>query len=286
VNDNVNWTNAQFHAALAARLPAYTNALASWQEQRDLPEVYGMAALGDHPLAAQIRARSAVLTPAVPSTNGLTPVPEGQWTQPLVVPLASGGNVTLALEAAGTGALTQLLLRGHAWADTAHPVGLFTYRTYNETSFNATPTCCYGQGNATAVAHPQELSVHPAVTAVWRGAATLLVQATMPPLAVSYYGAPSLVYINYTVVDDAAVTGGELRVELQLFNKTNTRLAEASFFGFSAAPTGDYAWLMDKLGGAVDPLEGEAARGQGAQKAVGGAVMHIVRSKFRFTLCC
>jgi hypothetical protein len=58
--DDSNWTNAQFHQAIASAEPAYVNCLNSYTEQRDIAAREGLRYLGTHPLAQNITARMAV----------------------------------------------------------------------------------------------------------------------------------------------------------------------------------------------------------------------------------
>jgi hypothetical protein len=65
---------------------------------------------------------------------------------------------------------------------------------------------------------------------------------SMPDLQHLVYGAPSTLWLNVTVTPEAAVT-----LDLQMFNKTATRLGEAHFLHFLPTPqAGDYVWMMDK----------------------------------------
>ena len=64
------------------------------------------------------------------------------------------------------------------------------------------------------------------------------------------YGAPRELWFAVAVEDDGAVS-----IDLQAFNKTTTRLGEASFARFRPAQREGFRWLMDKLGSWVDPLD-------------------------------
>lgn len=121
----------QFHAAIASNEPAYLDALHSYTEQRDIATVLGLGYLGDHPLAANISARMLALVPAVPNVTGYAPVPAAAWSTPVTV-----GAVTLGFDGT-TGALTSLILAGVEWADAAHPLAQYVYRTYNDSDYDA-----------------------------------------------------------------------------------------------------------------------------------------------------
>ena len=64
------------------------------------------------------------------------------------------------------------------------------------------------------------------------------------------YGAPLHLWLSATVEMDGTVS-----LDLQAFNKTSTRLGEASFFRFAPVQRDGCRWLMDKLGSWIDPLE-------------------------------
>ena len=85
-----------------------------------------------------------------------------------------------------------------------------------------------------------------AVTGLWTDSASsptsFLVSLTMPDLQHTVYGAPSTLWLNVSVNFD-----GSVAMDLQMFNKTATRLGEAHFFHFLPTPqAGDYSWMMDK----------------------------------------
>jgi hypothetical protein len=65
----------------------------------------------------------------------------------------------------------------------------------------------------------------------------------MPTLLHVMYGAPATLWLNVTVMADE----GAVLLDLQIFNKTATRLGEAHFFSFMPTSLdGDYKWMMDK----------------------------------------
>lgn len=255
VYDDANWTNAAFHAAWAAGEQTILNSVASWVEQRDIAMRVGFASLGDHPLAADITQRLNALVPAQPnpSAQGFVALPQAQWGSTFSVSTGAGA-VTIGFDAT-TGAIASLSIGGVAWADATHPLALLHYQTLNQTDFATVTSCCFGPGDdAQKIANPQHLELTPTVSAVWVDSATaphtFLLEMTLPALAVSYYGAPALAWVTVTVAPDASVL-----VDLQVFNKTSTRLPEAMFFEFTPVPqsAGSYRWAMDKLGGWVDP---------------------------------
>jgi len=194
----------------------------------------------------------AALVPAVPAVSGLTAVPQASWAVPFTTPTAAG-PVVFGFDGS-SGALARLQLAGTEWADSQHLLAQYIYRTYNDSDYSAQGTCCYGEGGRQAAAQPQRTSSVPSMTGLWvdsAAAPTLAVLSmAMPQLQHSYYGAPATVWLSLRVLPE-----GSISLQLQLFNKTATRLGEAHFMSFRPLPqAGDYTWLMDKLGSWVDPL--------------------------------
>ena len=259
--DDVNWTNEAFHAAVAAGETAYTDALSTYTEQRDIVAREGMRYLADHPLAANITARVAALVPSAPDVSRLVPVAPAQWAAPITVSLAGGGSVQLGLDAA-SGALATLVLAGEAWADTAHLLGALTYRTFDDADLATQGAyCCFGHDARQAAARPNSSATPTTLLGVWldSAAAPRAITARMafqPAALHEAYGAPSDVWATFAVADDGAVA-----FSLQLFNQTATRLAEAALLSFAARPGAggaDAAWTMRKLESWVDPLDAVA----------------------------
>jgi Domain of unknown function (DUF5054) len=253
LDDSTNFRNDQFHAAIAGNEQAYVDCLHSYTEQRDIAAREGFRYLADHPLAANISARIAALQPAVPDVSQLTPIDQGDWATPVQI-TTPGGSITLGFDGT-TGAFTTVNLAGVDWADESHLFAQYIYKTYNDTDYNANPTCCYGEGNRQKVANPVQSTSMPTMTGLWVDVITsprvAVVSLSMPDLQHSYYGAPSTVWLTVTANDDASVS-----IDLQLFNVTATRLGGAHFFHFGPIPQpGDYTWKMDKIGGWVDPLD-------------------------------
>lgn len=241
-DDSTHWTNADFHAAVAAKEPAYLNTLASYTEQRDIAAREGLRYLGDHPLAANISARVAALVPSVPDVSKLVPVARAAWAAPFTATTPAGA-VTLGFDGV-TGALSRAALAGVEWAGPSNLLAQYVYKTYNDTDLDAQGTCCYGVGGRQKAANPQRTTTAPTMTGMWlddpAAPRTAVVAMSMPDALHTAYGAPAALWLTATVADDASV-----HLDVQAFNKTATRLAEAHFLSFRPAPVagGDYVWL-------------------------------------------
>ena len=95
-------------------------------------------------------------------------------------------------------------------------------------------------------------------------------QLTFPPILHSNYGAPAFVWVNYTVL-----TSGDVTLDVQLINKTATRLGEAIYLDFSTPPVADgSAWLADVLDRFVDPRD-VVVRGSQHQHGVAQGVAYL-----------
>lgn len=156
INDNANYTNAQFEAARAAGVLTYRQVESSWEEQRQVGTVYAMEALGDHPLAAAINAALPAIAPALPNplAAGYSSWPYEDIAGPIVVSLPGGGEVAVGFDPV-TSSLIHLSFNGSASVvDRTNVMGQFVYHTMNDTDIDTQHItvdggqhaccCCYG----------------------------------------------------------------------------------------------------------------------------------------------
>jgi hypothetical protein len=233
--DAVHWSNADFHAAIAAGELAYTDALSTYTEQRDMVAREGVRFLGDHPLAARLAARLGALVPSRPDTGALVPLPPAQWA----APLRTASGVTLALDGA-TGALAGLLLGGVQWADAAHTLGLLSYRTFDDAALGSQGSyCCWGAAGRQARARPNATRSAPALQGVWVDSASAPTQVTallaFDAALVENYGAPAAVYATYAV--SGAESAGNASVALTADARGVVLTAVAGAPGLAAVAT-------------------------------------------------
>jgi len=66
------------------------------------------------------------------------------------------------------------------------------------------------------------------------------------------YGSPQTLWTEY-IFD--SIDSNKFAVILQWFNKTSTRLPEASWLAFKPVPQRESSWNLDKLGELVSPLD-------------------------------
>ena len=256
--DDTNWTNDAFHAAIAAGESSYLDALTTYTEQRDMVALEGMRFLADHPLAANITARVSSLLAFLPNTTGLTPVDPSEWSTIITVPISGGQpSVQIGLDSA-TGALSTLVLAGVAWTDSNHLLGVFEYKTFDDTDLSTQGSyCCFGHDHRQASANPNSTVSVPTLKNVWLDSPSSPRQITarmeLPDFLHSSYGAPSELWAVYSVTSE-----GTVDYTLQIFNKTATRLAEAAFLKFASRPgagNSDSIWRMKKLDSWINPLD-------------------------------
>lgn len=132
----------------------------------------------------------------------------------------------------------------------------YVYKTFNDTDYSRQRGfCCYGPApGRQKIAHPNQTSTSPRVTGVWRERAGsprgFTARLEMPALQHEQYGAPRKLWLAVDIEHDGTVS-----IDLQAFNKTTTRLGEASFARFRPAQRDGFRWFMDKLGSWVDPLD-------------------------------
>lgn len=236
-----------------------------------------MAALADHPLAADISARMTSWAPVRPSPedNGFIPLPPSVWGESINVSTGAG-VVNIAFDSA-TGGLSALTLPGGgggALADASHRMAVLVYRQYNDTDYAAVENCpaCYVHPGAAAAAAPPSASTAALLVGLWAAAGTaptkFLAQVQFPFSLVAEAGAPADAWIGYTVTPV-----GELEIDVQLFDKTPTRLGEAIFLEWNtlmpAVPNG--RWHVQKIATWVDPLD-VFVNGAHRQHSVSGGV--------------
>ena len=250
-----SWTNAQFHADIAAKTPGIVAAERAYLEQREISTVLGLRCLGKHPLADDIRRRMASLRPVMPNTTALEAVPAAEWAAPLPPAQTRAGQISLGLDVR-TGGLSKVVMAGVDWAGPENQFAQYVYRTFNDTDYSQQRGfCCYGPvPDRQRIANPNQTSTSPTVTGVWRSRAdpprSFTARLAMPALQHERYGAPNELWLTVDIEN-----GGAVSIDLQAFNKTTTRLGEASFARFRPVQREGFLWFMDKLGSWVDPLD-------------------------------
>ncbi len=283
LGDYRNYARADFAAAMAADAvpddtvpagqpwgkfrcqshpPRYSTFAASWQEQRDYLHQAIEALHSDYRHQAQIAFDSA--TAARAPRDGYAPMPK--WDEPrfpghLYVRFDPATGALIAFEDGRT---------GRKWADIRHPLGLVRYQTFAQADYDrfvAQYSINMEHAWASDWAIPDFAKPGMAATGaesrLWTPTLTglyerrdandqyYLATLAMPDEAVTRYGAPAEVEVEY--VFPAGVSA--VSVTVQWFGKAASRLPEALWCSFTPRCPAPRAWLMEKLGAFVSPLD-------------------------------
>ena len=230
VGDSSSWSNKDFNKMKNSK--NFQNAINSWIEQRAFVN-YTLEALGDHPLAQmmydELETTKAKLPPlgkcdGLPFTNPVYDFTVNNTK--LHVEFDTVRGPISALQISDTG---EWLLKDTLFGDVV-------YHTYNESDFMHFASEYDYYGNA-GFDKPNSTNAHPESKAWYTKPtyfyychpATFIVSMEMEDAATvhSYYGAPSQIWMNYTFTNYDS-----LIMELQLMDKTPTRLGEATMLNF------------------------------------------------------
>ena len=247
VHDSLNWKNTDFNIAKKDLL-SYDRIINSWLEQRVFYNITQkiIESMPNSDIYAFLQKELEGIYPVLPDLDEFTSVdPSSVFT--------IGDNFTIAFGKDGSVIHFNATLdsRTYTFADKSHPLGSFSYHTYNETDFQAMTAQYdynglynpgYDKPNSTEAAHPQTMVYRFPMSGLYRhnkDDSIFLVQLKGDPLAHSYYGGPDSVWILVQVIKkDPLVDQGEimdLSFEVYWMNKTATRLAEATMFSFTPA---------------------------------------------------
>lgn len=258
LHDTENQRNLDFHRV--RHRSAFRFCEASWAEQREYAEL-AVEALEGTPLADEAEAALAKLTPRRPDLRGWTPLDPAQ-KQPLE---------TAALSARldpATGAIASLVDRAGG-AECVAPggaLGLLRYQTFSAADFQrysrdycgAAAATGEGAGFGRPGSRPEHAESRwwPAeLLHAWRRPGSgdgleILCHVAFPAAAHVEYGAPAEAFLHYCL----SAAGAELGVRLTWFDKTATRLPEATWLTFQPAAPHPERWLLHKMNRWVSPL--------------------------------
>eukprot|EP00756_Hemistasia_phaeocysticola_P027509 Hpha_TRINITY_DN16121_c1_g8::TRINITY_DN16121_c1_g8_i1::g.4195::m.4195 len=247
VGDTAHWSNKDF-TPYRLTDPGFANLENGWEEHRKWLD-YALEALQDHPVRAAIEREIAEADfEGAPSIAGLK----------LVDPNTTIKYGDTAFRFNGAGSMDYLSLNGTVLASTNSSLLQFVYSSYTDTDFDEMaksyqgPTgdgCGYNKPNMDKAGRPTRADYTPELKGLWVSAdqRTSVLQLVMPSMAVEYYGAAPVTWVNVTV------SGSTLEVDVRFMNKTMTRLAEAMHINFSPVNSAGWKWAVDKMGTMVDP---------------------------------
>lgn len=233
---------------------------ASWDEQREYIE-NAFKALGRGPLGQEARAACEALEVRRPSSQGMKKHTQGVQLDTKHFEIgfdAVSGAIDLLTEKDG----------GRRWAGPNNPLGLFNFEIFCREDYDRYLSQYminwedvkdwaiedFGKpGLETSVSRHQVWT--PARATLWQtrreASDYVLAELRMPEDVVHCLGCPPKLTIEYELPDAEPVVA----VRLQWYRKRASRLPEAMWLSFRPMNTRDEGWMMDKLGGAVSPLE-------------------------------
>jgi len=259
--EDATWSNKEFHAALANTTKTnFAYMKRSWMEQRDWGINFPIESLGDtHPLAIALKKEFKEMKPSIPSLGAYSKVTAGSTIKGM------GGWAEVSFNKE-TGAINGLV---DTWAGDKNPLFELKYQTLTLPDFNkwhleyivgANATSASGSneyGKPASMMNAKPTPVSSLTTPVLEGVfispnkTEVIVITHMPQHLTEFYGAPerTVTKLNFSVQ-------GEIQAEVQLYNKTATRLAEAMYVSFNpASDATSLDWSMEKLGSWIDPLD-------------------------------
>ncbi|KAJ8302872.1 hypothetical protein KUTeg_019268, partial [Tegillarca granosa] len=154
-----------------------------------------------------------------------------------------------------------------SWASNSNLLGKFVYQTFDDGDFKlfdqqyawtASFLGAVGKPNMSKNASPVSQIWETSLLNLYKNDCSFIVEMQVSDnKAVTYYGAPSVVYITYNA-SSSKVNGTfqpNIDIALQWFSKTSTRLPESLNFVFNPTQNTDGAhWMIHKLGQWIDPL--------------------------------
>ncbi|OPZ87674.1 MAG: hypothetical protein BWY76_00344 [bacterium ADurb.Bin429] len=264
----------------SARPPRYSTLAASWEEQRAYLTQAVEAVRPEY--ARQAKASLAEVEPRRLSRDGFVPVKksgEARFTNNFYIRFdpATGALVTLEHKASC-----------RAWATVRNPFGLVRYQTFSQDDYDRyLAQYCINMEHAwcsdwavpdfskpgMAAAGAESRLWLPALTELleFRDANDFyfLARLAMPEEAVTRYGAPAEIEIEYAF----PASHQAVYLTVQWFNKAACRLPEALWCSFVPRGANQDGWLLDKLGSFISPLD-VVKHGNRRLHAVGHGVLY------------
>ncbi len=153
--------------------------------------------------------------------------------------------------------------QGRYFSNINNTLGAIQYKTYTIDDYNhfnlqfnphCGPPC--GDFGKPGLMNTSSQTVRPNVISMWKDNInrTFLVEFTFPNEIIQDYGGSETIWVNYTFPSESSST---IYIELQWFNKTETRLPESLWIELNpilpVRSTTCNQWKMDVLGYDVDP---------------------------------
>ena len=255
VHDTTNWNNNDFNKA-KNELISFEKIISSWIEQRSFFNITQniIESMPDSDIHRFFKKELDGIFPILPNLDDFMGMDASAMFK------IESKNCTIGFGVDGSVTHFNVTYNNHVYsfADKFHPLGLFSYHTYNETDFQAMESEYdyspmynpgYDKPDSTQYANPQTNVYYFPMTGLYRNVkddSIFLVELEGDFIANIYYGGPEKVWIQVQVLSkDPATSDGvmiDLSFEVILENKTATRLAEATMFSFTPS-------LQDPIGG-------------------------------------
>jgi hypothetical protein len=302
LGDYMNWTNVQFDQALKS--PEYHMAIESWLDQRNYLSSAIDVLEKDNKytaLASQMKDAMANILPSIPDTTEYEKIPGTPAEQSANWFTCNGRSYRINMDMSmilGAAKGEEKTRRGGGASTSAaeHVLGLYTYQTIDASDYTkfdqdygmsyCTPTTedagChnFNKPNMTS-AHPVHSETNPSLVQIYvkknnsiehdGDVCAFHVSGSLPIKLHEMYGAPSTIWTSVKISVPAAAHSDDERISLifnvQWFNKTKTRLAEAQWVTFNPyvmSPNGG-GWAMrgfrktglsnDAANNGIDPMK-------------------------------
>lgn len=258
LHDYLNWSNEKFEKVKS--LPNFQESLKSWIEQRSFIQM-AIDSLEDHPLASEIIERlKTELVPRVPSTSGYSKILDFAKN-------IETGRYSINFDS-NTGAISYLedKTTKKIWAKKTNLLAQFIYSTYDQADYEklfqnymyCSPKECawvsfdFGKPGIKDIAKHGDFL--PSLQSAWikresMDEASFLLELKMDSTVVKLAGAPETIWVS------VRTSKQQIYIDIQLFNKTSTRLPEAVWISFNPSLDDPRDIYMDKMGEIISPLD-------------------------------
>ena len=284
-HDNEHWTNAAFNAI--RKYPNMANCEYSWKEQRLFFNMtQNISSQSAKWYANNLEKELQALNPTIPALDNFV-VQSIDTTFTIKLP-GDLPDYTILLKFDNNGAISQLLQADDV--NLAGQIGLLSYYTYNGTDFDFMNRRYNYFGNAgfskplsDEYAHPNSSIVHFIVknlysnkTATDSDRWTFLLELAGDPFTNFYYGMPEKAWVQIEIGPSPIPHSlFEINFDVSFFNKTSTRLPEATMFSFM--PAGSYKAQYHKISDANPiPVESVIFNGSQYQHAVESVELQMI----------
>eukprot|EP01118_Nematostelium_gracile_P005782 TRINITY_DN1838_c0_g1_i1.p1 TRINITY_DN1838_c0_g1~~TRINITY_DN1838_c0_g1_i1.p1 ORF type:complete len:717 (-),score=180.87 TRINITY_DN1838_c0_g1_i1:73-2223(-) len=251
LSDWENWSNELFEGV--RNNTNYQRCYYSWQEQRYFIDNAIESLNQDSPLIPMIQAELDEISPEYPNLTDFSAVGTGKtWNI---------GNWKFEFDSEN-GGLNSLIDRvGNQWSGPNNPIGRYAYTTFSQGDYDDfldeyayCPTCWwlpydFGKVNL-SVANPQHLVMSATLQQVYfDNKETFWTMLTLPNDVVNEYGGSSEIWTKFRF----STKQDRIEITHLMWNKTATRLPEASWMMFRPALYTNSSWYLQKLGRLVEP---------------------------------